>query len=202
MRDTPSNRRVCASRKIKEPGTPRTPDAALAGRCAGCGGCGDVCAPPEETKGTGDTPDPGRCAGWTLRWLGLLRCARDRPWLVAGDVCAPPGNERNRGHPGPRTLRWLDAALAGVAALCERPTTTHLGHPAASVSAGRGLERRATAQAGALLHRGVQAGTGTGAGTRVLGQRRARSSVAARARAAPRWGQHAPRRWEARLVAA
>ena len=31
-------------------------------------------------------------------------------------MCAPPGDEKNRGHPGPRTLRWLDAALAGVAA--------------------------------------------------------------------------------------
>ena len=69
--------------------------------------------------------------------------------------CAPPGDARKEVEPGtPRTpdaALAADAALAGVAALCERPTTTHLRHPEARVSAGRGLERRATAQAGALL---------------------------------------------------
>ena len=51
MRDTPSNRRVCASRKRKEPGTPRTPDAALAGDAA-------LCERPRPPGGE------GQCGAW------------------------------------------------------------------------------------------------------------------------------------------
>ena len=119
-----------------------------------------TCVRLQETKGTGDTPDPGRCAGWTLRWLGT--CVRLHEIKGAGDT-PDPG----------RCAGW------GRCAVRETEATRRRG----SVRGVAWRDERRRKPAPSCTQRGVQAGTSWGlarAGRRVLAPRAGRRTRAAR----------------------